>query len=566
MTDNHLLLYRLAELMLQHEQQVLPVDLLFDDEQIGDFVKSIQIDSPYQQLLLEGVLTESVRDEKLYVSFTVEGYFHYVLGEVIYNHTEGKHAIELKKIVEENHLKGAKEGVEQCLIRDVQKDVLTRLMWLIDEGNSYLDLCSIPLASAFLNYGLKNYKHDEIESIFYESFDDILLSLLVNMSDNFISVLEKSINYLIRVQKNKFVSIIYKKLSDEVNPNSFIKLKFSLASIQYIEKDKKKLKIDRISENAFEGISQKEMAIINESIGRQYFLISDYNKSSEFFHKALSLNLNLNGAKDSSVLKSYNALGEVSFEMGEYSAALNYFEIAHSISQYIYGTDHHETGEKLNNIAAVLKQKGEYDLTLEYLKKVLVTDLKYYGKYHSSTAVTYNNLGDVYNFKEDYNNALVNLENALNIYLKIYQENHTLVARTYNNIADVWHCKGDFNLALDYFNKSLKIKLMIFEELHPSIATTYNNIGDLWISIGNFDKALYFLNKALEIRLKILDSNHAHIGISYNNIGNVFLKLHQFSDAKNNFQKSYEIFKIAFGENSKHTKLLSNKLNELNDL
>lgn len=65
MTSNHLLLYRLAELMLEHEQHILPVDLLFDDEQIGDFVKSIQIDSLYQQMLLDGVLTESVRDEKL---------------------------------------------------------------------------------------------------------------------------------------------------------------------------------------------------------------------------------------------------------------------------------------------------------------------------------------------------------------------------------------------------------------------------------------------------------------------------------------------------------------------
>ena len=85
MTDNHLLLYRLAELMLQKEQHVLPVDDLFEDNRIGDFVKSIQIDSPYQQLLFEGVLTESVKEEKLYVSFTVEGYFHYLLGEVIFN-------------------------------------------------------------------------------------------------------------------------------------------------------------------------------------------------------------------------------------------------------------------------------------------------------------------------------------------------------------------------------------------------------------------------------------------------------------------------------------------------
>ena len=90
MTGNHQLLYRIAELMLQHEQHVLPVDTLFDDDQIGDFVKSIQIDSPYQQMLLEGVLTEIVRDEKLYVSFTVEGYFHYILGEVLYTNAQSE--------------------------------------------------------------------------------------------------------------------------------------------------------------------------------------------------------------------------------------------------------------------------------------------------------------------------------------------------------------------------------------------------------------------------------------------------------------------------------------------
>ncbi len=39
--------------MVEQDQQILPVDLLFDDELIGDFVKNIQIDSLYQQMVLE---------------------------------------------------------------------------------------------------------------------------------------------------------------------------------------------------------------------------------------------------------------------------------------------------------------------------------------------------------------------------------------------------------------------------------------------------------------------------------------------------------------------------------
>jgi hypothetical protein len=55
-TSSHLLLHRLAELMLDKKQHQLSLDDLSKDEHIGDFVKSIQIDSPYQQLLFEGTL------------------------------------------------------------------------------------------------------------------------------------------------------------------------------------------------------------------------------------------------------------------------------------------------------------------------------------------------------------------------------------------------------------------------------------------------------------------------------------------------------------------------------
>ena len=120
MSDNHLLLLRINELMLQQEQYSLSVDMLFDDSLIGDFVKRIQIDSPYQQMLLEGVLTESVCDENLFVSFTVEGYFHYVLGEVLlekYNAFGGEFILNKLKESEWIHLP---LGLSQMLIHMVQ--------------------------------------------------------------------------------------------------------------------------------------------------------------------------------------------------------------------------------------------------------------------------------------------------------------------------------------------------------------------------------------------------------------------------------------------------------------
>jgi tetratricopeptide (TPR) repeat protein len=156
MTSNHHLLYHLTERMLEQETHILLVDDLFDDEQVGDYVKSIQIDSPYQQLLLEGVLSESVKDENLYVCFTVEGYFHYVLGEVIHKQAEGKDAEFLNGLIRNNRLNGIKEGVEQCMIRDVNNGQLDRLIALIDLGSEAGTVARYPLAHAFMKMPVMN--------------------------------------------------------------------------------------------------------------------------------------------------------------------------------------------------------------------------------------------------------------------------------------------------------------------------------------------------------------------------------------------------------------------------
>ncbi|MDC1362219.1 tetratricopeptide repeat protein, partial [Crocinitomicaceae bacterium] len=207
MTNNHQLLYRLAELMLKKQQHILPLDDLFEDEKIGSFVRSIQIDSPYQQLIFEGVLTETIKEERVMVTYTVEGYFHYVLGEVIEQQTLGKEAEELKNLLEKNKLRGITEGVEQCLVRDVEKNDLSRLMWLIDEGGKALEATSYPLAQAFLKIAQKK----------------VLSYLLENPTANDWQVIRNARSILIKGQKNETVSSIdglvaqSKKLKNQID-------------------------------------------------------------------------------------------------------------------------------------------------------------------------------------------------------------------------------------------------------------------------------------------------------------------------------------------------------------
>jgi hypothetical protein len=192
MTNNQLLLNLLAELMLEKQQHIIALDDLFEDEQIGAFVRSIQIDSPYQQLIFEGVLSETIKEERVMVTFTVEGYFHYILGEVIEQKSEGKGAEALKELLENNQLRGITEGVEQCLVRDVEKNDLSRIMWLIDDGGKALEASAYPLAQAFLKINPKK----------------VLSNLLENPTANDWQVIRNARTILIKSQKNETISTI----------------------------------------------------------------------------------------------------------------------------------------------------------------------------------------------------------------------------------------------------------------------------------------------------------------------------------------------------------------------
>ncbi len=86
--------------MLEHEQNNLPVDLLFDDEKSENLLKAFKLIHPISKMLIEGELTESVREEKLFVSFTVEGYFHCVGGSY-FTKSKGLGAEILKQIIKE---------------------------------------------------------------------------------------------------------------------------------------------------------------------------------------------------------------------------------------------------------------------------------------------------------------------------------------------------------------------------------------------------------------------------------------------------------------------------------
>ncbi len=532
MTDNHKLLFRLAELMLQHEQHILPVDLLFDDGQIGDFVKSIQIDSPYQQMLLEGVLTESVRDEKLYVGFTVEGYFHYVLGEVIYSKSEEKSAEYLKEIIEHNKLNGAKEGVEQCLIRDVQNGDLSRLMWLIDRCEDYLSLFTLPLANVFHLFNFQNNSK--------ELFTKTVEELLKKQTESDLIVLENVMAFFIKSQRHQIYLSLARCIFETNLPQNSRSTKLKLHAIKYIDKSYRKTQLENLYRQMRSNKPKVQNATIYIELGLGFRIISEFKKALSCFEIALNLLADL---KNQITIRCHHSLGLIYSDLGNYPLSIKHLYLALKITEKTKGKDYFSAYRSYNHIGSILHliDKKNIIKSITHLKKGLRLATLHFGANHTETAIIYNALGITYGIKKDYKKAEIYYLAAFDVFKSIYPKDDPWLSTIYNNLASLYCSTGELGKALTFQNEAIEISIYnsgendvltaIMQSTYAKILNLLNQTKD---SIENYQKTI----KTFQLKLP---SEHLYLQKAHSNLGIVYMENGSFSLAIKCFLKSLKV-------------------------
>ncbi|MDB4590674.1 tetratricopeptide repeat protein [Flavobacteriaceae bacterium] len=547
MTNNHLLIYRLAELMLKKQQHILALDDLFEDEQIGTFVRSIQIDSPYQQLIFEGVLTETIKEKRVMVTFTVEGYFHYVLGEVIEKQTEGKGVEALKDLLENNQLRGIKEGVEQCLVKDVEKDDLARLMWLIDEGGKALETSAYPLAQAFLIH----------------TTERVMDELLADPSDNDIEVLEKAIETLESAQRHDKVQTLYQLINNSIDPNNFKNLSIIIDSIEYMDHEKGIKSLIKLGNLIGKYKNKKQQQVLLQEIGIQFLNKDDYTNAEIYLKKSIELEKeikNKNSKKKLTLGRTYSYLSSLWIEKMLYEKALKHYKeelnillkdkekeeknlaLVYNNLGYLYSCLYDSSSKNIY----LNKAKKNYELSLTIRKKI-------FGKNHPSLAIAFNNLGLLYS-----NLDLIKSEKfhkkSLEIRLKIF-EDKSPTDISYNNISLLYSKKGDLHSAINFGEKALLIRIKEFGFNSSKTSTSFNNLSRYYYELENYKKSLNYVKNAIKIRKKLFGPLSLKLASSYILLSLIYTEIKQYKDAINYESKALKIRLKKLGSDSLKTGL-----------
>jgi len=442
MTSNHLLLYRLAELMLDHEQHILPVDLLFDDEQIGDFVKSIQIDSPYQQMLLEGVLTESVRQEKLFVSFTVEGYFHYVLGEVLlhqYNALGADYIIAKLNESESIHLP---MGLSRMLVNLVQNGAYQFLIRALEE---------------------------QID-------DEILIPSLVQTL-----VIGKQTDFIYEIQTPKFWSKVLNALLTSANYNL-------------------------IGEVLTQLPASLSLALLNDTIARQLpaDVLRKIKQGCSASGLDYNYFLDFYLGDYEQVLKSYKVSNASDLVESEWVCIIstlidtgNFDEAVHIIKSNNFSDTY--AIEKLRLLAIAQHGANNPELAKVAIDSTISQSLTQFGSYHFKSAELLNLSGLLGLARKDFEVAESSLKRALSIFEKSKGKSNFEFVSSTGNLALVAYHSGRLNEAIGIWLEVIDLLTEIGMGQHPETALVQKNLAFAYSEVKNLEQAKSFTQQALQI-------------------------------------------------------------------
>ncbi len=216
-----------------------------------------------------------------------------------------------------------------------------------------------------------------------------------------------------------------------------------------------------VSKTGLVGDCSIEVAKILSRIAGCYYDLKDYNRTMEYFNKALSCLDNLpvqtHESKEKRITMLVN-IGSTYLSKEAFDKALIYFNKARDEND-LYGSKT-ILAAILNNLGIVYAATERYSLAEKYYNQSLQIRTSF--KDTVGIAQVYNNLGDYFIKIKNYRQAAYYLEEAYNLSIKSHMLSSQLIAT--GLLSDVYEIEGDVNKALHFFKK--------YKALHDSIVSS----------------------------------------------------------------------------------------------
>jgi tetratricopeptide (TPR) repeat protein len=538
MNKKESLLLRLTELMFQKERSFLSLDELYLEDTTSAYVRNIQIDSPFQELLFDGVLSQYIVEDEVSIAFTVEAYFQYMLAKVLYNDICFYTPEMLLLLLNKNKLKGLPEAVSNLLFFDIEKGDYKRLTTFIDlnqENEDIIEICVRPIILSLQTSGVLKTLGAILEDV---TDNDWKILNLVSTRLEYFQLHELKKEFLINV-----MSLI------DFNSITTVKIFIILDAILVLDKELAQKYFEKVT-----SISQiiEENTDLYFMLGNCEYKFGNYSNAFDINLKCLHNRIKLFGNSHIKVADSHHKIGEICYRLGEYDKALHYYEKSLDIRKKEYEEDHHDIIKLYDCFGDLFQNTGDYDKALSYHKKNLELKFKKFGSNHLDVAYSLNGIGVIYYCFGDYDKALDYYQKCKSIRLKVLGADHVDMSNSYGNIGDVFLKRNQLQEALKFYKKSLKNRIENLGKKHPYTASSYIRIGEVCREQYDFENAFLYCEKGLNIRKEVFGDHHPQVAVTYSSIAKIFQAQKLYEKALIFHIKSLDIEFEKLGKKHRH--------------
>ena len=522
MTQKETILFRLTELMFQKQQTFLLLDELYEDEVIGSSIRNIQIDSPFQQLLFEGVLSQTNNDNSISISFTHEKFFHFIVGEHLYKNCNLKTGKAITSLALSNKLNGLKEGIAAMLIKDIDNGIFTRLTSFIDDQEIVKRksfICTIPFVHSLKTYGVKI------------SVD----KLLKKATQQDLKVLETSVDCIEGLQELVLLKEVVNYSSNKIFKKQIdvsLDLLFNFLDYSDIEAQSKILNKIKVSIKTVK--NKEDLANYNLKLAFFYRENGDYDNALKKFQKVLKVR----GDEDASIL---NHLGATLDLTGNSKKAYDYYNKSLNI---LISTNSKSSilDEVFYNLARHTK---DFNVALDLYNKALNGEIDKNGNIDLSVAKTLLGIGHLYSKNKDFVKARECFDKSLQIQEKLAGSNFSGLENSYGVVGTSFFESGNMDLALVYYKKSHEIAVINYGNENLITIKNLKNIALTKLWMKDFDLAIIDYECLIKIKeaTNLIENKYEVFWIYFNysqcllEVGNYYEALN-FLDKISSLQKN----------------------------
>jgi tetratricopeptide (TPR) repeat protein len=305
-----------------------------------------------------------------------------------------------------------------------------------------LDVCSVPLASAFIFINVNPKTFKENKKLINKHIDFVITKLFKKQSINDIDVLTKAIKRLKSLSKYSIIGSIYNKVLELIKIDNLKSVDLLLESHIYNNRKILLSKIKLIEQLIDDCKNDKDKGVTYLSLAEYYAHNSNYKKSIKYFKKAQ----NLTSFNDLDHI--FDGLSILSLNNDLLDDALSYATYSFSYRMNKYGLNSIKIADSYFLLGRIWDSYGYreeseivkndfFTKAIENYFKSIEIEKKHVGNYHQSVATLYQAIGNSYKCISLFSDAIDNLQISLQIVKEIDGEKAFKVADLKSDIADI---------------------------------------------------------------------------------------------------------------------------------